>query len=341
MAEFHNTKRIAIINKAGSGKSTLARYLIESEIMSEEGYWINTLWTNGIIYSGNLLKGTVDIKLSDGRIVELDKEHADEVVLSKQGEKIWYPKRYKSSDRPNGVELRTVSSMRDLPVHEAKRGEEIKDLGIIYLDEMFKCLPARRSGSQYNLVYGGMMANIRHIQCHFLGTDQVRKGVDNFIRGNIDIVLQPIAPLPDGINPLEYWEYSGFHDSNFDFLRNPPNAMENALLNTHFGPYKIPAKHIWNLYTTVDIPPLLYDEPFGVETVSNELREWRLPSGEFFDEKLREWTIRSPELRSYIILYEELEKKRMTENQRRALIAYLDTMGLLKKWEPKFNKKEK
>jgi hypothetical protein len=195
---------------------------------------------------------------------------------------------------------------------------------------MLKCLPARRSGSQYNLIYGSMMSNIRKIECHFIGTDQYRKGGDIFIRTNIEILLVPIAPMIDGKSPLEYWVYDGITDSSFDFLKNPPNPFENALEKTI-----VPCRNIWNLFKTKDILPLSYDVPFGVKEYTASLTDWRLPSGELLGDRLREWTIRSPELKSYMMLYEEIERKHLTEPQRRALTAYLDTMGLLKKWERK------
>src|SRR5712692_9615883 len=152
MAEFHNTKRVEIINKAGSGKSTLARYLIESEILSDNGYWITDIWTNGEIYSGDMFKGEVD--------------------LDTEGNKTWNPMRYKTNDRHEGVRLHKIMHMKEL---------EQANNGIQYLEEMLKCLPSRRSGSQYNLIYGSMMSNIRKVECHFIGTDQYRKGGDVFI----------------------------------------------------------------------------------------------------------------------------------------------------------------
>src|SRR6266571_5324154 len=88
--EFHNTKRIAIINK---------------------DEWINTIWTNGEIYSGNIFTGQVD--------------------LDTEGNKTWYPKRYKTKNR-DGVELIKIRHLKEL---------EKANTGLIYFDEMYKCLP--------------------------------------------------------------------------------------------------------------------------------------------------------------------------------------------------------
>ena len=307
LSDFHNTKRIAIINKAGSGKSTLARYLIEEEITGPNGYWIEDIWTNGEIYSGDMTKGEVD--------------------LDKKGNKIWNPLRYKTKDRQEGVRLHKITHMKMLDKSQN---------AIIYLDEMMKCLPARRSGSEYNLLYGTMMSNIRHVSCHFVGTDQHRKGADVFIRTNIDLLAVPISPNPKGNDPLEYWVYDQIVDSSFDFLANPPNPFEQALEKT-----VVPAKNIWELFKTTDIPPLSYDVPFGVQQFTEELLNWKLPvSNSTMGNILSQFTIRDSALKSYIVMYEELNRKHLTENQRRALTAYLDSIGVLKKWETK-GKKEK
>ena len=328
MAEFHNTKRIAIINKAGSGKSTLARYLIEEEITGPNGWWIEGIWTNGEIYSGDMTKGLVDVELLDGEVKLLNKEDSDSVVLNGKGKKIWYPKRYKSRDRPEGIQLYKISHMKQL--------ERAKN-GIQYLDEMMKCLPARRSGSEYNLLYGTMMSNIRHISCHFVGTDQYRKGADVFIRTNIDMLLVPISPMPKGDNPLEYWVYDQITDTSFDFLANPPNPLQQAL-----EPTLVPAKHIWNLFRTTDIPQLTYDIPFAVQQYAEEMLAWDLPvSNKKLLNVVREFSIRDSALTSYLMMYEELNKKHLSNNQRRALIAYLDSVGILKKWSPPTKKEKK
>jgi len=282
--EVYNTKKVAIINKSGTGKSTLARYLIEQTIKSET--WIDNIYSNAEMYTGDMNSGKVD--------------------MNDSGKKIWNPDTY-----GRRVKLHKIQYMRQI--------KGAKD-GILYLDELSKMLPARRHSTDYNLIYSELMSNIRKQNLYFIYTDQWRRGADIFIRTNVDFVLVPISPMKD--NPaLEYWMYEP-SDVSFDFLELPPNPLTNPLLSTSIRP-----SIIWQFFRTKDIIPIRYDEPFKPQKFAVKLMKWFMAKNIM----LSGFRMNDGRLQKYIKYYESETNRKLQRDDRDALLAYLDSIGVLKK----------
>ena len=227
------------------------------------------------------------------------------VDVNDAGKKIWNPSTY------NGVKLHKMRYMRQIA--------KAKD-GILFLDELSKMLPARRHSTDYNLIYSELMSNIRKQNLHFIYTDQWRRGADVFIRTNVDYVLVPIAPLKEH-DTLEYWTYEA-KDTSFDFLEYAPNPMVNPLLNTH-----IPPRNIWQFFKTKDIVPIRYDEPFKPQRYAIKLMKWFMAKNIM----LSGFRMNDGRLQKYIKYYESETNRKLQRDDRDALLAYLDSIGVLRK----------
>jgi len=197
--------------------------------------------------------------------------------------------------------------------------------GILALDDVVNMLPARRHSTDYNLSMGILSTKIRKKKLGLIYTDQYVKGVDLFIRNNVDEICKPMGkPRIPSQQPLSYWVYEK-DNPNFDSYQLGPTPF-TPKLDTE----PIPCARLWKFFNSWQVTEASYTDPFRVRSYGKAFVNWCDKN----NIALVRFSIGSSGLNAYINAYEEAKGKPLGQNQRGALKAYLDMQGLLKRNEP-------